>query len=209
MLVTAAVYARVSTADQDCLMQLAELRSYAARMGWAAPAEYVEKASGKRGSKRPVLAQLLADARGRRFDVLLIWKLDRFGRSVIDLAGNFATLDQCGVRVLIPSQGVDTDNRSPMGRFVVTMFGAIAEFERAIISERVTAGVAQYARDYAAGRIGRDRHSKSGKDLPPHRPRVIFRRDEAERMRKAGFSWRAIAKAVGVSVSAVRTALAA
>jgi len=74
----AAIYARVSTEDQHCEMQLTELSGYAERMGWPA-VPYVEKASGKAGSRRPVLDQLLADARLRKFDVVLCWKLDRFG----------------------------------------------------------------------------------------------------------------------------------
>jgi DNA invertase Pin-like site-specific DNA recombinase len=176
-------------------------------MGWGEPIPYIEKASGKRGSKRPVLAQLLADARQRKFDVLLIWKLDRFGRSVIDLANNFETLDQCGVRVLIPSQSIDTDNKSPMGRFVTGLFGLVAEFERAIIVERVQAGVAQHRIDYAAGRIGKDKHTKSGRDLPSGRPKVIFRRDEAVRMREAGASLRAISNALKIPLTTVVRAL--
>ncbi len=188
-------------------MQLSELRDYAARMGWPAPIEYVEKASGKRGTKRPVQEQLLADARLRKFDVVLVWKLDRMGRSFLDLAAIIETLDRLGIRFLIPSQGVDTDQRSPISRFVVGIFGLIAEFERAIIVERVTAGIHQSRKDFAAGRIGRDKHTRSGRDLPSGRPRRIFRRDEALRLRESGASFRAIAKALGVPLSTVVDAL--
>ena len=112
-------------------MQLSELREYASRMGWDPPAEYVEKASGKRGTKRPVQERLIADARLRRFDVVMVWKIDRMGRSFLELAGIIETLDQLGIRFVIPSQGIDTDKRSPMSRFVIGIFSLIAEFERA------------------------------------------------------------------------------
>ena len=207
LIMKVAIYARVSTADQDCAMQLTELREYAGRMKWPAPLEYIEKASGKRGSKRPVLASLLADARQRKFDVLLIWKLDRFGRSVMDLAHNFEILDQCGVRVLIPSQSVDTDNKSPMGKFIIGLFSLIAEFERSIIVERVRSGVAQYKEDYDAGRIGKTKHSKSGKDLAPHRPKRIFNRQRIADMRAAGRSWNEIVAETGLPKTTVRRAL--
>src|ERR1035438_5303433 len=77
-----AIYARVSTQDQHCELQLSELRAYCQRSGWADVVEYVEKVSGKAGQKRPQLEQLLADARLKKIDVVLVWKIDRFGRSV-------------------------------------------------------------------------------------------------------------------------------
>jgi putative DNA-invertase from lambdoid prophage Rac len=202
-----AIYARVSTADQDCAMQLTELNDYAARMGWRKPAEYVDKASGKAGTRRPAQAQLLADARLRKVDVLLIWKMDRFGRSLSELAQNIQTLDQCGVRLLIPSQSIDTDNKSPMGKLIVGLFGLLAEFERALIVERVAAGVKQSQADYRAGRIGKDKHTRSGKDLPSGRPKRIFRRDEAAALKAQGKSLRAIAKLLGVPFSTIADAL--
>jgi len=207
--IKAAIYARVSTSDQNCDMQLSELREYASRMGWDPPAEYVEKASGKRGTKRPVQERLIADARLRRFDVVMVWKIDRMGRSFLELAGIIETLDQLGIRFVIPSQGIDTDKRSPMSRFVIGIFSLIAEFERAIIVERVSAGVEQSRKDYAAGRIGKDKHTRSGKDLPSGRPKKIFRRDEALRLRSEGVSFRAIAKTLKVPVSTVVDALKA
>lgn len=205
--VLCAIYARVSTADQDCAMQLSELKEFAARMSWAEPLTYVDTASGKAGAKRPAQARLLADARLRKFDVLLIWKMDRFGRSLSELAQNIQTLDQCGVRLLIPSQSIDTDNKSPMGKLIVGLFGLLAEFERALIVERVAAGVVQSRKDFAAGRIGRDKHTRSGKDLPSGRPKRIFRRDEALALRAQGKSLRAIAKAIGVPFSTIADAL--
>jgi putative DNA-invertase from lambdoid prophage Rac len=167
----------------------------------------VDKASGKAGARRPAQAQLLADARLRKIDVLLIWKMDRFGRSLSELAQNIQTLDQCGVRLLIPSQSIDTDNKSPMGKLIVGLFGLLAEFERALIVERVAAGVKQSQADYKAGRIGRDKHTRSGKDLPSGRPKRIFRRDEAAALKAQGKSLRAIAKLLGVPFSTIADAL--
>jgi len=202
-----AIYARVSTSDQSCQMQLSELRSYAQRMGWEPPVEYVETASGKALSKRPVLAKLLADARLRRFDVLLVWKLDRFGRSLKHICENIETLDASGVRFLCPSQGIDTDNRSPMGKFFVQILGAFAELEREIIKERTMTGKAEYNKAFDRGDIGKVRNSRSGKNLPSHRPKKVFRRDLAKELRESGMSWRAIGKQLGVPQSTIRLAL--
>src|SRR4051794_1071384 len=115
---TAAIYARVSSEDQHCEMQLTELHGYAERNGWSV-VEYVEKESGKAGVKRPVLDQLIADARMKRFDVVVVWKLDRFGRSLRDLIEHIQTLDSMGIRFVAPNQGIDTDNRSPIGKLLL------------------------------------------------------------------------------------------
>lgn len=179
-----AIYARVSTEDQDCSMQLTELRAYVERSGWPEAAEYLEKASGKAGSKRPVLARLMADAQMRRFDVVLVWKLDRFGRSLHHLIENIQVLDALGIRFIAPTQGIDTDNKSPVGRLLLHIMGAFAEFERALIVERVRTGVAEAKR--------------AGKHCG--RPRKVFRRDEALAMRKAGSSLRAIARHFGIGL---------
>ena len=184
-------------------MQLTELSGYAERMGWPA-VPYVEKASGKAGSRRPVLDQLLADARLRKFDVVLCWKLDRFGRSLEHIIQNIRTVDAAGIRFHVPSQGIDTDNHSPLGKFMVHILGAFAELERDLIAERVSAGLAEYRRAHKAGEVGKSRHSRSGKDLPHGRPARVFRRDRAVAMRQVGKSWREIAAALGVPQSTIR-----
>ena len=202
---TAAIYARVSTADQDYQMQLAEAREYARRMGWTV-VEYTEKVSAVK--KRPELDRLMEDARLKRIDVVLVWKLDRFGRSVRDLTENILKLDRAGVRFVSLTQGIDTDRRNPMSKLVLHIMAAFAEFERGLIAERTASGRARYAEDYAGGRIGHGgRHSRSGKDLAPWRPRRVFRRDEAARLRKEGHSYRAIAKKLGVPLSTIVDAL--
>jgi len=189
--VTAAIYARVSTYDQDCGLQLSELRAYCERSGWDV-AEYVDQGiSGAAGKKRPALDRLLADARLRKFGAVLVWKIDRFGRSVQEFVGRILELDQAGVRFIAPSQGIDTDQRSPAGKLLMHILAAIAEFERALIQERVKAGVAEAKR--------RGKHCG--------RPKRVFRRDQAAKLRQKGLSWRAISKKLGVPFSTIRLAV--
>lgn len=203
-IVTAAIYVRVSTAEQSNDLQLTELRAYVSRMEWAA-VEYVEKGSSVK--KRPVLERMMADAKERRFDVVIVWKLDRFARSLQQLVHNIQLLDTYGVRFVALTQSVDTDQRNPASRLMLQILGAVAEFERGLIVERVRAGQAQHRADVAAGRIGKEKHTRSGKDLPAGRPRRIFRRDLALEMRREGRSYRAIAKALGVPLATVADAL--
>ena len=181
---TAAIYARVSTDDQNCDLQLTELRGYAARSGWAT-VEYVEKASGKAGARRPEMDRLMRDARLRKLDVVLCWKLDRFGRSVQEFLQRVMELDEAGVRFIALTQGIDTDQRSPTGKLLMHILAAIAEFERDLIRERVRAGVAEAQR--------RGKHCG--------RPKRVVSIDTAERLRMAGMSLRAIAKEIAVPVA--------
>jgi DNA invertase Pin-like site-specific DNA recombinase len=151
---------------------------------------------------------LLRDARQKKIDVVLVYKLDRFGRSLRDVLDNIQTLDDAGVRFIVPAQGLDTDKNSAVGRFLLHILGAVAELERSFIVERTVAGREEYDRAYAAGEVGRTKHSRSGKDLPPHRPLRVFRRAEARKLRARGMSWRKIAAKLGVPPSAVRRELA-
>lgn len=205
---TAAIYARVSTADQHCAMQLTDLRGYAARNQWPV-VEYVETGSGKAGSKRPVLARLMADAKARKFDVVLVWKIDRFGRSLIDFLENILELDRAGVRFVAPSQSIDTDMRNPFAKAMMQLMAVFAELERALIVERVYAGVQEYRRSFAAGKVGagKTRQSKSGRNLPHGGQVRLFRRDLAAEMRAQGKSFRAIAAVLKVPKSTIQHAL--
>jgi len=204
--ITAAIYARVSTEDQNNEMQLSELRAYAKRMGWSS-IEYTEQASSVK--KRAQFDRLMADARLRKVDVVLVWKLDRFARSMQQLTANIQALDTFGVRFIAITQNIDTDQRNPMSRLVLHIMGAFAEFERALIVERVTAGVNQYRKDFDAGKVGegKPRQSRSGKNLPPHRPRRVFDRDRARKLRAKGLTFRAIAKQLGVPLNTVVRAI--
>lgn len=203
----AALYVRVSTEDQKHDMQTTELKEYAGRMNWTI-VEYSDKLSGAK-ARRPGLDRLMEDARMKRFDVVLVWKMDRFGRKLRDVLANILLLDQHGVRFVSMTQGIDTDSRNPASRFMLHILAAVAELERDMILERVDAGVRQFRTAYAAGQIGKSKHTRSGKDLATGRPRRIFRRDEAIAMRGAGTSYRAIARALSVPVSTVVDALKA
>ena len=171
--------------------------------------EYIEKESGKTGVRRRVLEELMADARLKRFDVVLVWKLDRFGRSLRGLIETIQTLDALGIRFCAPNQGIDTDNRSPVGKLLLHIMGAFAEYERSLIMERVRAGILQHRANLRFGRIGKDLHTRSGKDLPMGRPPRVFRRDRAIELRAEGKSFRAIAKELGVPLGTIVRAVRA
>ena len=194
------LYCRVSTPDQSVSLQVAELTSWATRMSWTIGEVYSDEGvSGKKDS-RPGLDRLMEDARMRRFDAVLVWKLDRFGRSVSQLVENVQKLEGYGVRFISMSENIDTDSKNLSGRLLLHIFAAIAEFEHGLIAERVAAGRKAYAADYAAGRVGKTRHSRSGKDLPMGKPRKIYDRDKAREMRNAGVSYRVIAAKLGVGI---------
>ncbi|HZW05338.1 MAG TPA: recombinase family protein [Candidatus Nitrosotalea sp.] len=183
-----AIYARVSTTDQNCEVQLRELREYVSRRGWAVACEYVDSGFSGAKASRPALDRLMAAAARREFDCVMVWKIDRFGRSVLHLSQQLASLTSYGVRFISASQGLDTDASNPSSRLMLTILAGVAEFEREIIKERTLSGV---------------RAAKaSGKILG--RPKRVFRRDEVVRLRdEQGRSWRVIATQLGVPVSTV------
>ena len=202
----AVVYVRVSTADQNSELQLRDLQDYANRQGWEIIETYQDVVSGAKAS-RPGLNQLMLDAMARKFDCLLVWKLDRFGRSLVDCLNNIRTLEDHGIRFIAVTQGLDTDQRNPASRFLLHVLGAAAEFERSLIRERTQAGRLRYQQDYRAGKVGKTVYSRSGKNLPVGRPRRIFNRERVIEMRQMGASIRAIAKHLGVGVGTVTRTL--
>jgi DNA invertase Pin-like site-specific DNA recombinase len=148
----AAIYARVSTFDQDPENQLQELRRYVEARGWTA-AEYVDHGVSGAKERGPALDRLLVDARRRRFDVLVCWRLDRLGRNLKHLITLLEDLQALGVAFVSLAEGIDAT--TPAGRLQMQILGAIAEFERGRIVERVRAGL---ARAKAQGqRLGRPR----------------------------------------------------
>jgi putative DNA-invertase from lambdoid prophage Rac len=188
-----ALYARVSTADQDCAIQLAELRQYCASRCWTA-AEFVDHGWSGRRADRPALLRLMKES--YRYSAVLVWKLDRFGRSLKDLVENVQTLESHGIRFIAVSQGLDTDKSSPTSRLLLHLLAAIAEFEAETIRERVKAGV-QHAK-----RVG----TRSGK--PIGRPKRVFRHDEAVERFRAGEPVIKIARDLGIGEGTLRRALA-
>ena len=148
----AAIYARVSTFDQEPENQLAELRQYAEHRGWSA-VEFVDRGVSGAKDRRPGLDQLLADARRRKFDVVVCWRLDRLGRNLRHLVTLLEDLHAVGVGFVSLGEGIDFT--TPAGRLQLHILAALAEFERERIRERVMAGL---VRAKAQGvRLGRPR----------------------------------------------------
>jgi len=137
----AALYARVSTVNngQDPTLQTRELTEYCRHRGWPIVDAYVD--AGISGSKdsRPELNRLMADARQRRFDTVLVWKLDRFGRSLRHLVNALAEFEALGISFVSLRDNLDLS--TPSGRLMFQIIGAMAEFERSLIVERVRAGM--------------------------------------------------------------------
>ena len=149
----AAVYVRVSTSEQTTENQERELREVAERMGWQIVKVYRDQGiSGAKGrEKRPAFDLLCRDAAQRRFDVIMAWSVDRLGRSLQDLIGFLSELHALKIDLFLHQQGLDTT--TPGGKAMFQMMGVFAEFERAMIQERVRAGL---ARAKAAGKtLGR------------------------------------------------------
>lgn len=186
---TAAIYARVSTGRQDTEIQLAALRQYAHRAGLTVSKEYVDQASGK-NTNRPAFKELMTDARKRRFKVLMVWKLDRLGRSLKDLVVTLDELGQLGVEFFSHQDNLDTS--IPSGKLLFHMMAAIAEFERELIRERVKAGVAN-ARSKGK-RLGRP-----GLGLDPE--------EIAAKKALSGLSNRALARELKISETTIRNLL--
>src|SRR6516164_649677 len=134
------LYARVSTdkGQQDPQMQLRELREYCQRRGWEVAGEYVDYMTGSK-DRRPELDRLMADAHKRKFDVVAVWKFDRFARSVSHLLRALETFKALGIDFVSFSEQMDTS--TPAGKMVFTVLGAVAELERSLIVERVRAGL--------------------------------------------------------------------
>lgn len=185
-----AIYARVSTLNgQNPELQLSEIREYAARRGWTIAGEYVD--IGVSGSKesRPELNRMIGDAHRRRFDAVVCWKLDRLGRSLKHLVTTIEDLAAYGVSFISLRDNLDLS--TPSGRLMMHIIAAMAEFERELIRERVTAGI------QAAKRRG----TKIG------RPRAGISPERVRAMRAEGTPWRAIAKRFNVGTGTVVRAL--
>jgi DNA invertase Pin-like site-specific DNA recombinase len=160
----AAIYARVSTFDQEPENQLQELRRYIAARGWTAT-EYVDRGVSGAKERRPALDQLVADAKRRRFDVVVCWRLDRLGRNLKHLITLLEELHAMGVGFVSLAEGIDAT--TPAGKLQMHILGAIAEFERSRIAERVMAGL---ARARAQGtRLGRPKRVVAESVLAPVR----------------------------------------
>ncbi len=204
----AAIYVRVSTSDQNCELQVRDLHNYAEQREWVVVAVYQDVMSGAK-AHRPRLDALMNDARAKKFDCLLVWKLDRFGRSLVDCLSRIRDLETDGVRFIATTQGLDTDERNPASRFLLHVLGAASEFERSLILERSRAGQRRYREAFQRGEVGRTVHSRSGRDLPPYRPRRIFDREAVISLHCQGLSMRQIAKQLDLGLGTVSRTLKA
>lgn len=191
--IRAALYARVSTDSQTTENQLLELRAAAERMGWTVVQEFVDDGiSGAKGRKdRPALDALLKSVARKEFDVVASWSVDRLGRSLIDLVGLLQELHSVGVDLYLHQQGINTT--TPAGKAMFQMMGVFAEFERAIIQERVKTGLDR----------ARARGTKSGKAIG--RPAASEALEARIReLRAQGHGILKIAKLAGSSSSVVQ-----
>jgi DNA invertase Pin-like site-specific DNA recombinase len=185
----AAIYARVSTTNngQDPRVQTREIAEFCERRGWSL-VEYVDVGISGTKEKRPALDQLMADAHRRKFDVVVVWRFDRFARSVSHLLRALETFQALGIEFVSLSEQMDTS--TPTGKMVFTVLGAVAELERSLIVERVKAGL-------------RNARAK-GKRLG--RPKKIVDAARIARLRAQGASWRTIARSLGISARTARRA---
>ena len=186
----AALYARCSTQEQSVDLQIDDLRSYAKARDLRVVEEYLDEGISGTRAKRPALDRLMADAHRRAFDVVLVWKLDRLGRSLTHLIHTVDALGSLGIDLVsLGDPGLDTT--SPHGRLIFSIMGAVAEFERALIVERTQAGMEAARR--RGKRIGR--------------PRVFVPVLKARQLLGQGLSQREVSLRLGVARSTLRKAL--
>jgi DNA invertase Pin-like site-specific DNA recombinase len=181
----AALYARVSTGEQDEGMQLREMTQEAEVRGWH-PTVFPEPGVSGAKESRPVLDRMMAEVRRRKFDIVMVYKFDRFARSLRHLIMALEEFEALGVEFISVRDRVDTT--TPSGRLMFQIIGAFAEFERAVIRERVKSGIAHV----------RAKGQRWG------RPRAEVNADEIARLRAQGCSWAEIASGTGVSKDTCR-----
>jgi DNA invertase Pin-like site-specific DNA recombinase len=185
----ACIYARVSTDKQTVTNQLQELHKVAERHGWEVVAEYKDRGiSGAKGrDKRPQFDSMLKAANRREFDVIMSWSVDRLGRSLQHLIEFLGDIQQKGVDLYLHQQNIDTS--TPSGKAMFQMVGVFAEFERAMIQERVKAGLARARREGKT--LGRPKTSEATEA-------------NIRKLRATGMGMLAIAKELGVGTSVVQ-----
>jgi len=183
-----AIYGRVSTTNhgQDVTMQTGEMDEFCQRRGWQVADEYLDRGISGSKDKRPELDRLMSDARRRRFDVVLVYRYDRFARSLRHLVNALEEFRALGIEFVSIHEGVDTT--TPNGRLIFGIFASIAEFERELIRDRVKSGLRNALRQ--------------GKTLG--RPRKAVDVAKIATLRASGRSWRSVADEIGVSARSLR-----
>ena len=199
----AAIYVRVSTAnrtrggdgfEQNPEVQEVPLRQMVQQRGWDLAKVYSDRMSGAK-EDRPGLKSLMQDAKRGEFQVVLVWRFDRFARSIEQLVLALAEFRALGIDFVSSQEALDTS--TPMGKAMFTIIGAMAELERNVIRERVVSGM-EYARRHG---------TKSGNAIG--RPKRIFDRGEVLRLRESGLSIERIAKQMRIGVGTVVRAIRA
>jgi putative DNA-invertase from lambdoid prophage Rac len=186
----AGLYARVSTHDQQTLpLQMRAIREYAAKRGWTIAAQIKEVGSG--AVERELREKLLEAARRREIDVVLVWRLDRWGRSLVDLVVTLKELAELGVSFVSLTEALDLT--TPAGRAMAGLLAVFAEFEREILRERVRAGL-DHARQQGK-RLGRP-------------PSVVHNAPEVRKLCRQGISKSEIARRLAIGRTSVRRLLA-
>jgi len=184
------LYARVSTHDQQTLpLQIRAMREYAFKRGWPIVAQIKEIGSG--AAQRELREALIAAARRREIDVVLVWRLDRWGRSVADLVSTLQELQHLGVGFVSLTEALDLT--TPVGRAMAGLLAVFAEFEREILRERVRAGLVHARRN--GKRLGRP-------------PSVVHKAIETRKLYRQGISKSEIARRLRISRTSVRRLLA-
>ena len=184
-----ALYARVSTMNgQNPEMQLHELRDYCQRRGLEIANEYVDKGVSGARERRPALDKLMSDCRRRLVDAVVVYRYDRFARSLRQLVNALEEFRALGIDFISLHEGVDTS--TPNGRLVFGIFASISEFERELIADRVRSGLA--AAKARGKRLGR--------------PRAVVDVQQIAALRRSGASWRAISRQMGLGVGTLHQA---
>src|ERR1700674_4783006 len=183
------IYARVSTKDQSCELQVRDLRAYCAARGFDLVREYVDVGQSGAKDSRPELNKLMDDARKRQFDAIVVWRFDRFARSTKHLLAALEEFRSLGIQFISYNENVDTS--TPLGQALFTIVSAVAQLERDLIRERVTAGI----------RNARANGKKLG------RPKSSVDRQRILELKAQGHSLRQISAALGVGYCTVRARL--
>jgi DNA invertase Pin-like site-specific DNA recombinase len=170
-------------------MQLREVREYCARRGWQVCGEYVDRGISGSKERRPELDKLLADCRKRRVDAVVVYRYDRFARSLRQLVNALEEFRGLGIDFVSLHEGVDTS--TPNGRLIFGIFATIAEFERELIRDRVRSGIA----------------SARAKGKRLGRPRADFDVIHAQKLRTEGRSWRQVSEQMNVPVATLHRTL--
>jgi DNA invertase Pin-like site-specific DNA recombinase len=184
------IYARVSTREQNCDLQLRDLRAYCAARQFDVVREYVDLGQSGTKDTRPALNELMADARKRKLDAVLVWRFDRFARSTKHLLLSLEEFRALGIQFISYQENIETG--TPLGQAVFVIVAAVAQLERDLICERVNAGI----------RNARARGKRLG------RPRQYVDPETILELQAAGMSLRQIASKLGVGYGTVRDRLA-